>query len=353
MTIEQLGWNAHCTQQFAAYANSGLTPARVSAQHRELYRVFAAEGELVANISGRMRQFAEDGELPAVGDWVGVVAQSNEKRATIHRVVERRTKLARRAPGRGIGEQVLAANVDTLFIVTALDHDFSVPRIERYITMALEGGVEPVVVLSKADACADVSDRVNTVRQSCVNVPVHAISAIAGTGINAIESHLCAGNTVAMLGSSGAGKSTLLNALLGRDVQATAPVRAEDSKGRHTTTHRQLFVLAGGALLLDTPGLREVQLWGSHDSLCGSFAEIAELAAGCRFGDCRHQQEPGCAVIAATSSGRLEPARLESFRKQQEELEYLRRQTDVRAAQEHKRAVKAIHRLQKQFYRIE
>ena len=274
-------------------------------------------------------------DWPAVGDWVVL-----EAGARIACVLPRQTAFARKEAGTATRQQVIAANIDVLFVVTGLDGDFNPRRIERYLLLAWESGAKPVVVLNKADVCADVEEAAGSIAALASGAPVLVVSAIEGWGLAALEAHLQPAQTAALAGSSGAGKSTLINRLLGRDQQRVQEVRAGDSRGRHTTVQRELFLAPHGWLLIDTPGLRELQLWAGPESVDAAFSDIASLATSCRFRDCRHQGEPGCAVVA---SG-IDEARLANYLKMQRELAHLDRKLDQRAAQEEKRRIKRIHR---------
>lgn len=338
MDIETLGWNEHWDGLFAPHRELGREPARVSGLDRDRCTVLGAGGaEWPAEVSGRLRHEARGpADFPAVGDWVALEGASHEGPRRIASVLPRARSLARKVPGEVTQAQIIAANVDTAFIVCGLDHDFNVRRIERYLATAWDGGVTPVVALNKSDLAGEVEARVAEAEAVSPGVPVIALSALEGRGLEALAPWLAPGRTVALLGSSGAGKSTLANALLGAARQRTSAVREDDSRGRHTTTRRELLALPGGAWLVDTPGLRELQLWADESALDESFPEIAELAARCRFRDCRHEREPGCAVLAAAAEGTLPGDRLESWRKLQRELRWLARRQDqsLRAAEE-------------------
>ncbi len=320
-------------------------PGRVVAGHTGLLRVRTDEGEALAAVAGSLRHRARGPEdRPAVGDWVALRPPGHGHRAVVQAVLPRRTAFVRRAAGKKDVAQVLAANVDTVFLVMGLDGDFSLRRIERALVLTWEGGAFPVILLNKADLCDDVPARVAEVEAVAPGVPVRAIAAKPGEGLEALIPWLVPGQTVALLGSSGVGKSTIVNRLLGREKQKTQEVLAADQRGRHTTTHRELVVLPGGALLLDTPGLREIQLWSDETGLQAAFDDVQDLAAGCRFTDCRHGAEPGCAVQAAVEEGRLEGARLDSFRKLQAELRALQIREDPLKRREERARWKAIHK---------
>jgi len=262
----------------------------------------------------------------------------------IHAILPRRSKFSRKVAGIKTEEQVVAANVDTLFLVSGLDGDFNPRRIERYLTAAWDSGARPVVILNKLDRCADPDRCLLEAQAVAMGVPVHRVSALTGTGCEALREYLRPGETVSLLGSSGVGKSTLANALLGSERQRTRDVRDDDSRGRHTTTTRELLRLPGGAILIDTPGIRALEVTGAADGLADAFAEIAEAAEGCRFRDCRHEGEPGCAVDAAVADGRLAPERLAAYRKLEREAAYATRAVDPLARAEERKKWKAIHK---------
>ena len=330
MDLESLGWDAAFAESFQPHEQDGLAPARVAVEHRSEYVVYSHQGELRAELSGRMRNQEEH---PAVGDWLAV-ASTGDGRALIHAVLPRRSVFIRKTAWAETKPQVLASNVDVAFVVCGLDTDFNLRRIERYLTLGWEGGAQPVVLLTKADLCADVEARVFEVEAVAIAVPVHPVSAPTGDGVETVRSYVPPGRTAALLGSSGVGKSTLVNALIGVELLATREVREGDGRGRHTTTNRQLVLLPGGGLVLDTPGMRELQLWDADEGLGATFEDIEALAAECRFGNCGHAREPGCAVRAALAAGTLDAARFESWRKLQRELEHLAVKQDARALSE-------------------
>ena len=345
MELETLGWDAFFDEHFAPFRAEGLLPARVVLEHQHLYRVHTGEAEVIARVAGRFRHRAlARREYPAVGDWVAIKPHTADDRVTIRGVVTRKSRFSRKVAGELTEEQVVAANIDTVFLVTGLDHDFNTRRIERYLVTAWEGGASPVIVLNKADLCTHVNDRIEDVNQVAPGVPVHAVSSLTREGLDPLARYLEAGHTVALLGSSGVGKSTIINRLVGADVQRTREVRLSDSRGRHTTTSRELVVLPDGGLLIDTPGMRELQLWETGAALQETFDDVTRLGDGCHFPDCRHDTEPRCAVKAAVEAGELAADRLESFRRLQREAAHMAARQDERLQIEEKRKVRTVHR---------
>ncbi|HET7744313.1 MAG TPA: ribosome small subunit-dependent GTPase A [Gaiellaceae bacterium] len=330
--LADLGWTDELEAAFVQYEERGFEPARVVAEHRGGYLVRSERDERLAHPRGRLRDEEIFAGMPAVGDWVAVCDASGERYA-IEAVLPRRTKISRKTPWLKVEEHVLAANVDTVFLVSGLDGDFNPRRIERYLTAAWDSGASPVLVLTKLDLLDDASKPVEA-EGLAMGVPVLPVSNVSGEGIDAVSALLEPRQTIALLGSSGVGKSTLANRLAGRQLMPTGDLRA-DGRGRHTTRHRQLLVLPSGALLLDTPGLRELQVWeGDVDA---AFADIAELAADCRFTDCAHETEPDCAIREALATGDLDPERWKSYLKLQRELAAVTRRRGSREHRELKR----------------
>jgi ribosome biogenesis GTPase len=345
MDLESLGWSSSFEEAFGPFVGDGLLPARVAAAHTHVYRVYAAGGEWLAEVAGRLRHEAKGPQdFPAVGDWVALDPPSGGGRAIVHAVLPRRTRFSRKVAGSPTEEQVLAANVDTVFLIGGLDGDFKPRRLERALVLAWESGASPVILLSKADLCPGVEERRREAEAVAPGVPVHVVSAPRGEGMGAVRSYLDEGRTVAFLGSSGVGKTTLINRLLGEERFGTAPVRAHDDRGRHTTTHRELIPLPGGGLAIDTPGLREIQLWSGDEGLDRAFDDVQSLALACRFSDCAHEHEPGCSVLQAAADGRLPAARLESYRKLRKELRHLEVRQSQQLQAEQKARWRTLHR---------
>lgn len=346
MDLTTLGWDKFFATNFESYASGGYTVGRVALEHKNLFRVYTQQGDVLAEISGKLRHEAVNrSDLPAVGDWVVIRWRPDTDRVTIHAVLPRKTSFTRKIAGSRTEEQIVGANIDTLFLLTSLNQDFSLRRIERYLVIAWESGANPIVILSKSDLYDQVADAMIEVQSVARGVPIHAISVVTGYGLQDIAQYFKPGQTVAMLGSSGVGKSTLINHLAGVDHLKVQTVREHDDRGRHTTTHRELILLPAGGLVLDTPGMRELQLWDGDESLPLVFDDIEALAGQCYFSDCLHQDEPRCAVREALVAGTVDTERYQSYGKLQKELKYLARRRDKLSEITEKKKWKKLSRL--------
>lgn len=348
MSLEDYGWDKSWAEKFSVAGEKLDVPARVISEHRSRYRAHTGDVDISAKAAGRLYHAPfKQSELPAVGDWVIVGDADIPGSAIIKGVLPRKSKFSRKVAGKNTNEQVMATNVDTVWIVSTFGADLNPARFERYVSLVVESGAIPVIVLAKADLVDVTQPSIDSLKERIPDVAIYPVSAKNQTGLDQLKQYIQAGQTVALLGSSGVGKSTLINHFAGREILHTASVREKDGKGRHTTTHRELILLPTGGLLLDTPGMRELQLWGTDDNLDKSFADIDELAAGCRFSDCSHETEPGCAVIAAVESGALAAERINNYMKLKKELTYLERKTDVQAEQAERKKWKAISKEQR------
>jgi ribosome biogenesis GTPase len=344
--IQTLGWNSRLESIWQDINPHPCVPGRVIADYGSGYKVSTDEGDVSAHISGRLDHLSESEELPKVGDWVAV-QPLEECKAVIHSVLPRASAISRKEAGNKPRKQILAANIDIAFLVQSLDDDFSPPRLQRYLFQLSQDHIQPVVILNKVDKSEDLSAALQSL--SHLKSPVIVTNALTGKGIDELEHFMQPGKTAVFLGSSGVGKSTLINQLLGQDIQKTVTVRDIDSKGRHTTTHRELFLLKNGSMIIDTPGVRELQLWGSEEDLSASFPDIEDLAKSCKFTNCTHNEEPNCAVLAAIEEETLDSARLKAYKKFQSELRFLASKVDVDAQHDRKKAFK---NRQKEFNRI-
>jgi ribosome biogenesis GTPase len=349
LNIQSLGFTSFFEKAFESYRDQGYSAGRVALEHKHIYRVYTESGDVLAEVSGKLRhQAISRSDYPAVGDWVVLSIRPEESRATIHAVLPRFSKFSRKVAGQTTEEQIVATNVDTVFLVNALNQDFNVRRIERYLVLAWESGANPVIILSKADLCDNPEGKVAEVESVAVGVPIHVVSAAENRGFEQLASYITEGKTTALLGSSGVGKSTLINRMYGGDILNTGEIREDDDKGKHTTTHRELVILPRGGLVIDTPGMRELQLWDAPEGLSTSFQDVEALAGQCYFQDCQHDNEPGCAVKLALENGTLEMDRYNSYVKLQKELAYLARKEDKVLQAAEKAKWKKIHQAAKQ-----
>lgn len=345
MALEKFGWNDFFAAHFSPYQEKGFAAGRVAIEHRKAYRLYTELGELSAEAAGKMFYEARGAEdLPAVGDWVVIRPLLDEMKAVIHAVLPRKSKFSRKAAGDNTDEQIVATNVDTVFLVSSLNQDLNLRRIERYLTLAWESGATPVIVLNKTDLCDNVEECRDAVESVALGVAIHTVSAVTEEGMAELATYLQNNSTVAFLGSSGVGKSSLINKLLGEEYFKTGEIREADDRGRHITTHRELVLVPSGGLVIDTPGMRELQLWEGAEGLQEVFEDIERFAADCRFNDCQHESEPGCAVLAALEKGEISSERYGHYKKLQKELAFLHRKQDQHAQLEEKRKWKAIHR---------
>lgn len=348
--LETYGWSERLQRDFASHAAQGLEPGRVVAQHRGQWRLVTDAGETRAEISGRLARDAGPGGYPVTGDWVAASPSPADGPALIEHVLPRRTAFTRRSPEGVV--QVVAANADIAFLVAPLEADLNLRRLERYLTQAWASGAAPIVLLTKADLITDLDAAVERAERVAAGAPVIALSAVSGVGLDEVRGHLAPGMTAVMVGASGAGKSTLANVLLGEARMATGEVRADDGRGRHTTSHRELILLPGGALLLDTPGMRELALNDAEEGVAAAFDDIEALAAMCKFSDCGHGNEPGCAVRTALEAGDLDEGRWRSFQKLTRELNHLARREDPVLREQNRRHWIAIHKANRARYKF-
>jgi ribosome biogenesis GTPase len=332
LKLEDLGWNAFFAEAFEPYAADNLIPARVSARHHGPCELLTENGRMGGLPAGKL----SDEELPAVGDWVAARPVEGERKAVIEAVLPRRTSFSRKEAFQRTVEQVVAANIDTVFVVTAFGFDLSPRRLERYLTAAWDSGSSPVIVVNKLDTADDPWAELAAVEPVAMGVPMHAVSAVTGDGMDELDAYLRVGATIVLLGSSGVGKSTLVNRIAGSELLETSET-SEGGRGRHTTSHRELVPLPSGALLLDTPGMRELQLWAGEEMLDTTFSEIADLAAQCKFSDCSHKSEPGCAIRRALGDGTLAEDRWTSYTKLQREIRALEIRKDARLRSEQRK----------------
>jgi len=345
--LTKLGWNAEREGQFAPHAAKGLIPARVAVEDKHFYRIWTADSELIAQITGRLmhESRSDHSKLPKVGDWVAVKPVANEDKATIHAILPRRTQITRKSSGRDTVGQILATNIETVFLVNAADASFNAARLERMLVIAHESGARPVVILNKIDLCDDLDARLAAVQQIAGDAAAFAVCALTGRGVKKLSAQILPGETVAFIGTSGVGKSSLINRLYGEELMPTVEVREADAKGRHTTTWREMIYLPKGGVVIDTPGMREIHLWDVSQGSKETFPDILDLAAGCRFRDCTHTQEKECAVLASLAAGTLAKERYDNFVKLQREADYLRDAEKRASWQDRRKGDRVAHRV--------
>jgi len=343
LSIQELGWNKGFQESFENI-NDEFKVGRVAIEYKNMYKLFTSDGEILATVSGKLNHSAQRREdYPAVGDWVIIDRTSrSEGNAVIYGILPRKSKFSRKVAGQELEEQIIAVNIDTLFICMSLNNNFNLRRLERYLVMAWDSGATPVVLLTKADLCSEVEKMVEDVESVAYGVNCHVISALDNRGIDELNQYLGIGKTVAFLGSSGIGKSTLINLLVGKEKLATQEIR-EDGRGRHTTTHRELIVLPQGGVVIDTPGMREFHILDAGEGLGSAFDDIEELAAKCKFNDCKHENEPGCAVQKALLDQSLPEGRYSNYLKLKREAEYMARKADKKVMADHKKDMKKFY----------
>jgi ribosome biogenesis GTPase len=347
MDLTQLGWNAGLNQQFAPYHAKCLVPARVAVEDKHFFRVWTADAELLAQVTGKCMHEARgsNAKLPKVGDWVAVKLVPNEEKAMIQAILPRRTRLCRKLVGRSTTEHILATNIDTAFMVTAADSTFDATRLEQMLAIAHESGARPVVLLNKIDLCDDLNGRLADAARVAGGALVLAACALTGRGVKKVAELIKPGETAVFIGTSGVGKSSLINCLYGENIQATVEVRTNDAKGRHTTSWREMIFLPQGGVVIDTPGMREFHIWIVSEGSKQAFPEVDALSLRCRFRDCTHTQEKKCAVIEALSAGTLPRERYDSFLKLQLEVRFMREAEKRAAWQDRGKSQRVAHRL--------
>jgi len=347
MGLTRLGWDAGRDEQFAPYLTKGFIPARVAVEDKHFYRVWTADAELTAQIIGKLMHEArgDHARLPKVGDWVAVKLVPNEAKAMIQAILPRRTQIVRKTSGRDTAAQILATNIETVFLVTAADSTFNAARLERMLVMAHDSGARPVVVLNKIDLCDDLDAKLAEATRVAGDALVLAVCALTGRGVKKLAALIKPSDTVVFIGTSGVGKSSLINRLYGEDLMPTVEVREQDAKGRHTTSWREMIFLPKGGVVIDTPGMREFHIWSANEGAKETFPEIEALAAGCRFRDCTHTKEKDCAVLTALAAGKLPRERHESFVKLQREISHLREAEKQAGWQSRNKSDRVAHRV--------
>jgi ribosome biogenesis GTPase len=351
-TLEQLGFSPFFNSYFKPFGQQGFSAGRIAVENKNSYTILSEIGTLQGEVSGKMLFNANSSsDLPKVGDWVVMTVFEQEEKAVILDILPRKTTFSRKAAGKQVNEQIIAANIDLIFIVQSLDANYNLRRLERYLVMAYESGAKPVVILNKADLCLDVAAKENAVTKIARHVPVIVMSAIDNCNLEKLQPFLITGATIAFTGSSGVGKSTIINKLSGKDIQITGDVRETDSKGRHTTTRRELILLNNNVVLIDTPGMREIHVWNADEGIEDTFADIIHLASQCRFSNCSHTNETKCVVIEALRNNSISQEHYNNFLKLQKEVAYIRRLEDKRTYLDNKQKTKKVQKQLNQMIR--
>ncbi len=347
-----LGWNTFFENQFNNYKNSGFIPARVIIEHKQRYLLYTEKGEVTGEVTGKLLYTSDtNSELPKTGDWVVGILYEEENKLIIHDVLERKTKLSRKTADKNNDEQIIAINVDIVFIVQSIDNNFNPNRLDRYLTAVNESGAKSVIILNKTDLVENPEEKINQLKNRGIDIPVLLMSAQTNEGVSEIKKYLSEGITAVFAGSSGVGKSTIINSLLGNDFIKTQEISSSVFKGKHTTTKRELIVLPEGGILIDTPGMREFQLWNVSEGLDSTFNDIESLTTRCKFNNCSHTVEIGCAVMEALNDGSLSVERYKSYQKLQKELLYLEQRQSISAKLAKKELSKKINRYLKEIYK--
>jgi ribosome biogenesis GTPase len=354
--LKHYGWNDFFDNQFNMFNDNELCPARVAVEYKKNYLLYSSEGELDGELKRKYHHIAGDqSDLPKVGDWVLFKKSADNEKAVIHHILGRKSKLSRKVTGKRIEEHILATNMDYVLIVVGLDNDFNLRKLERLLVVVYESGADPIVVLNKSDLCINLEKKIEETSNVLIDVPLFVTSCVTDVGINELSSCFKQGMTYAFIGSSGTGKSTIINLLAGDEIQTTSEISGATGKGRHTTTQRELIILKNKSLIIDTPGLREIQLWSDFDSVVDAFIDIWEISGGCKFSDCTHTHEKNCAVKDAVANNQLSKERYENFVKMQKEtVNFETRQTrsnyDERKIKM-KKAQKQLNKIKKNYYK--